>query len=860
MKNTFKRSLAVLLAVLMLLCAVPFASFAAEKCTVCGKGTLTGETKKIEATCTEPGYIVLVCSDANCPGQKQVDKNAPKKGHTWDEKVDAKYLKEAAYCSGKATYYKSCKVCGASAKDETNAASMVFEDKNSQFDSNKHLKITYDGQVIESTCVDYGYIPSGTCDQCHAKIPGGRMEKKAHVVGTPANCVDKAICKECKQPFGEKDSKNHKEIVTDAAKAPTCKEKGLTEGKHCKACGTTIEAQTEVPLADHTPVQNTVQPTCEAPGVLNQMKCKVCGKELDPGTVLPATGHKWGDWITPAGYTCEAGGNIKRVCSVCKKEEAKTTKPGDHALVTDEAVPATCTKEGLAEGSHCGICKATILAQAVVPALGHEFTGEVVSNKNGTHSYKCVRCGEVGGTVDCTDKNRDCVCDLCKEAVPHTFTDYKPNGDATCEKDGTMTATCDICGKVKDTKPDVGSTEKAPHDYKFVKQDDATCLGNAHEIGTCTRCGATMTREIEGTALGHDVSDWKVPEGFDCTIGGYRFKDCKRCGVEIEHQELPAGDHKEVEDLAVKETCTTDGKTKGSHCAVCGYVFAAQAVIPAPGHKADANGFKTVTAATCDKEGEEKATCAVCKQEFTRAIPKTEHKYVTTVVPATCSAKGYSNHKCSVCGHTYKDNYTKSIGHSWKITVKPATLKKDGSRIYVCKVCKKKVTKTIDKIGSVKLAATNLPKTGKKLAPAVIVRNSAGKKLKEGTAYTVKYAGGRKNLGTYKVTVTFIGNYKGTKALTFNIVPAAPENVKAAVSGKNVTLTWSKVKGADSYLVYRSTSKDGKYKKIATVEAPTLTVKNLKKGNYFFKVKAVHDGDSAKLNGVASAPVKAKVK
>ena len=815
MRSNCKKTLAILLAVLMLVCAFPFAAFADNP---------AGHT------------------------------------HTYDQtKPDAKYLKEAGTCIKKAVYYKYC-TCGASSKDSGASAPETFE---GEIDPDNHVNIEVKFPEEKATCAKDGKTAIGKCNDCKKDYVGGKLipkETVPHTQKTAANCVDKAVCSVCGQSYGAVDPNNHKNVVTDKSKPATCIATGLTEGSHCEACKKTIKAQETVPLAAHTPTPENKPATCTEDGIQNKMICSVCKTVLDPGTVLPKTGHKWGDWVAPAGYSCTTGGTISRTCSVCKQTETATKKPGEHALVVDAAVPATCTADGKAEGNHCGICKAVITEQAVVPALGHSFTGEVKGNKDGTHSFKCERCNEIGGTVKCVDLDRNCVCDLCRENIPHTFTVYNPDGNATCMQDGTKTAVCDICGKVKDTQPDVGSKERAEHQYKFVAQNDATCLGNAHEVGTCTLCGKTMTREIENTALGHDVSDWKYPEGFSCPLGGTRYKDCKRCGTKVQEEPVAAAEHTKVVDPAVKVTCTVDGKTEGSHCSVCGEIFIAQAVIPAEGHKADAKGFTLVKAATCTAPGEEKATCAVCGEGFTREIPPTGHKYAVTVVPATCTAKGYTNHTCSVCGHSYNDNTVKATGHSWKITVKQATMKKAGAKVYVCTVCKKKVTKTIDMITTVKLAAVNYAKTGKKITPTLVVKNSAGKKLKAGTAYTVKYSGNRKNLGTCKVIVTFIGNYAGSKTLKFRIVPAAPKTVKATASGKNATVTWSAVPGGDKYIVYCSTAKDGSYKKVGTTDKTTLTVKNLKAGAYYFKVRAIRVLDSGSLNGFLSAPAKVKVK
>ena len=44
-----------------------------------------------------------------------------------------------------------------------------------------------------------------------------------------------------------------------------------------------------------------------------------------------------------------------------------------HTPETDPAVPPTCTKTGLTEGSHCAVCADVLTAQEDVPALGHDW-------------------------------------------------------------------------------------------------------------------------------------------------------------------------------------------------------------------------------------------------------------------------------------------------------------------------------------------------------------------------------------------------------------------------------------------------------------------------------------------------------
>ena len=92
---------------------------------------------------------------------------------------------------------------------------------------------------------------------------------------------------------------------------------------------------------------------------------------------------------------------------------------------------------------------------------------------------------------------------------------------------------------------------------------------------------------------------------------------------------------------------------------------------------------------------------------------------------------------------------------------------------------------------------------------------------------------------TYYIKVT--GNVSKYK---IGVSATAPASVKATKSGtKQVTVKWQKVKRAAGYEVYRSSSKNGTYKKISTIKK-SATVKytdkkGLKKGKtYYYKVRA----------------------
>ena len=132
-----------------------------------------------------------------------------------------------------------------------------------------------------------------------------------------------------------------------------------------------------------------------------------------------------------------------------------------------------------------------------------------------------------------------------------------------------------------------------------------------------------------------------------------------------------------------------------------------------------------------------------------QAAPVTHtHSYQRVTVKATTTANGYTQEQCS-CG---------SIQNK-QIIYYPKTIK---------------------------LSATSYTYDGKVKTPKVKVTGANKKNISSGN-YKVSYSQGRKNVGTYKVTVKFKGNYSGTVTKTFKI-KAKPKNwVYVDTLPKNIT-------------------------------------------------------------------------
>ena len=140
-------------------------------------------------------------------------------------------------------------------------------------------------------------------------------------------------------------AKGHTE-VTDAAKAPTCTETGLTEGKHCSVCNTVLVAQQNVEALGHTEVTDAAKaPTCTETGLTEGKHCSVCETVILAQEAIPALGHMFENYIFNNDATTEADGTETAVCEhgcgATDTRVAEGTKlPKDNTTVNESAASA----------------------------------------------------------------------------------------------------------------------------------------------------------------------------------------------------------------------------------------------------------------------------------------------------------------------------------------------------------------------------------------------------------------------------------------------------------------------------------------------------------------------------------------
>ncbi|MDO5409202.1 MAG: fibronectin type III domain-containing protein [Lachnospiraceae bacterium] len=234
-----------------------------------------------------------------------------------------------------------------------------------------------------------------------------------------------------------------------------------------------------------------------------------------------------------------------------------------------------------------------------------------------------------------------------------------------------------------------------------------------------------------------------------------------------------------------------------------------------------------------------------------------EHTIVTDkAIAPTCTKEGLTEGShCSVCGEVLKAQETiPMLEHDYVKKVVKATTKKNGSVYYECSACKNvKDKKTIYYPEKITLSKTSYTYNGEVKKPGVKVVGSDGKTISK-SYYTVSYDSGRKNAGSYNVTVKFKTYYTGSVSRTFKINKASQ---KITASDLTVTVGSSKSIGAKRTAGNGKLSYSSSSKKIATVSTKGK-VTGKKAGKTSIKITAAETANYKKAVKKITVTVKPK--
>ena len=501
------------------------------------------------------------------------------------------------------------------------------------------------------------------------------------------------------------------------AQAPTCTQIGWDAYETCSRCDYTTYQ--EIAATGHTPGAAATCTTAQT--------CTVCGTELNA-----ATGHTPGaaatclspqTCLTCGAVLAEATGHTAGPAATCTT--AQTCVVCDavlaEALGHSAGAAATCTT-----AQTCTRCNAEL-----APALGHTLGPEATCTEDQT----CTVCGEVivsamghipGPAVTCTTAQTCTVCG----AQLSPATGHTPGAAATC----LAPQTCLTCGAVlaEATGHTPGPAATCTEDQVCLVCDAVLAEATGHTPGAeatctegqvCTVCGAVLV-SAKGHTLGPDAT---CTEDQVCTVCGAVIsaaaghipgpaatcttaQTCSVCGTVL----VAALGHVPVTDAAVPATCTTPGKTEGSHCSRCDAVLTAQETVPALGHSY--GSYVTTTSPTCTATGIETAACTRCSAETTRTIAALGHSPVTDpAVPATCTETGLTaGSHCSRCETDIKaQQEIPALGHSWGayIETTPATCTEAGEETSTCSRCQATRTRSVDALGHSPVTDPAVPAT-----------------------------------------------------------------------------------------------------------------------------------------------------
>lgn len=684
-----------------------------------------------EATCDSDGLRRHLCKRDGCEYKTKYQSEViNKSGHKWSDEI----YTENSTCKNQGKTYKKClnKNCSATLTVETlPLAPHTLNDWTT---------------ITEPTCVKKG-LKAQVCSVCKENqnvteldAIGHKYEDSAYTEYLDATCTEpakeRAKCSRC-DTFDIRNVKNSVPLGHD------CPEDGYVSDNNA---------------------------TCTKDGTLSSKcvrfdECKYKATKPDEGSAL---GHDFKGYVYNKDATCTKNETKTGTCSRCF-EKGTVEVPGTklpHDVVYSYNGDATCTKNGTKSGI-CSMCKNEITVEASNTKIPHSFT-KYEKKSDATCLADAIEeavCDYGCGKVDCryiegtkgehnfpdpeTEKelyvsNNDAtckaggtmtaLCKICKKAKKtvadpdskpaHNIVYWVSDGNATCTEDGTKHGSCVYgCGYKEENIPDNGSALK--HLYRdYVYNNDATCIKDGTRTARCerkfatgeldsegkpimVRCEETETLNAEGSALGHEWSEWKlVGEAANCEKGGKRERHCLREGCVDQATGKPAsqsetaaplGHNYQWKNIGSGEINCETGGEKVKVCSVCGNIDeSSRTQIPAAAHN---YGVTEYVAPTCTKTGKRVVSCTVCKKIFSDVtIDATGHINYSldkaSVKAATCKEEGYTgDQRCDECNAIVKkgDVIPVTNSHVFKeyTIIKQATCLENATEKAGCDICGK---------------------------------------------------------------------------------------------------------------------------------------------------------------------------
>ena len=584
------------------------------------------------------------------------------------------------------------------------------------------------------------------------------------------------------------------------------------------------------------------------------------------------------------GYTASVTG-VK--CSVCDNEPTEDQIKVNVVKDTENSKAATCTEKGKdvytatatvtdADGKEIGTLTADP-KEVDLPALGHKYgepTWNWTKGENNTYTATatftcandekhvetvdakvteksdgatCTKAGKITYTATVTFEGKDYTDTKTEEvaALGHNY--GEPTWNWSKGDDGSYTAiatfTCDRCKDVQKVVATVGD----PVETKATCEADGKTVYTAKV--TFNGKDYTNTKEEAIKAIGHKYGEptWNWAKGENNTYTATATFTC-------------ANDEKHVKTVDAKVT----EKPEGATCTEAGkivytakvtfngkdYTDSKEETVEALGHDYQT----TTTKATLSKDGSIVTKCTRCgdvTEKTTIAYPKTitlsedhyvydgqEKKPEVSVVGSDGKAISADNYdvkypESAVAGGSYdvvitfKGNYEGTVTKTFTIGQMDSELKYAKSSV------------TVDYKGGAVVDNAYTSKASAKDIKFTTSNKNVAAVDSEGNVTIV-------GPGTATITAQISGSesYKDAKAAyTVKVNSLATPAVPKVTNGKDgAVVTWTAVKNAETYSVWRKTSSTG-WKKLATVEGTTYTDKTAESNQtYYYTIRCMNAG------------------
>ena len=488
-----------------------------------------------------------------------------------------------------------------------------------------------------------------------------------HDIAGEASCTEGAACGRCDYKLDPKGHSWGEPVLTEG----DCQTEAVLT-RTCSDCGATeSEEQTQISYSHDWEYTGDVAVEGTPCAYAKTYKCSVCDEVMTDGELFYK--HTYTAALTTEA-TCQTPGEQTLTCSVCgdkatkpveKNPEAHTwtlskTETDENGIVT-QTYTCTCGKSKTAlDASAAAVSKEALTDADELKVSVNDKDVSIsmdetaVYKLNGSISINIVVVTDDNATENLSQAQKAQIGD--NPVYDFTITDE--NGPVADFGAGEITVSLPYTLKDGD---DVDCI-----DVWYISDAGVTRMEGTYSNGYVTFTTnhfsyytvTQLTPAERCEHYGHALQT--LEKAASCTSAGYKMEVCQRCGYEASSDTYPMLEHAYTTEVT-SATCNQNG-AEVKTCTNCGdksitTLFKLNHVMV----------LSESVAATCTEGGKDVYICSNgCNYTQTEQHPALGHDHQNTeTVAPTCTTVGYDTFTCSRCGDTLRRNEQPALGHSY---------------------------------------------------------------------------------------------------------------------------------------------------------------------------------------------------